>query len=133
MLKEMTLATGVSHLLLQEEANTVMEAMGSGKKGSVFIERLGMAVNVAGVMSVADPVLVAFFWGMPMSKDQKKVYRDGEWVLFGGTEEHRKQITYRLKNDPKEDIPEEILFELNNKRIGSFATLMDKRMSSLEI
>lgn len=100
MLKEMCLASGKSYLLQPDEASVVMQAMASGQKGSVFIKRLGMAVNVAGVMSVADPETVAYFWGMRMNDSRTKVLRNGEWVKFSGGEEYEKQIEYRLKSDP---------------------------------
>lgn len=101
LLKEMSLANGKSYLLTLDEAKTVVAAMMSGEKGSVGIERLGMAVNIASVMSVADPETVPYFWGNKMDKSLTKIFRDGEWISFSGygKEEYMNQIEYRLKND----------------------------------
>lgn len=97
MLKEMSLANGRSYMLTEEEANMVMRAMASQEKGTVLIKRLGMAVNIASVMSVAEPETVPYFWGNKMNAGMTRVLVDGEWKDFAGT---REQIEYRLKSDP---------------------------------
>jgi len=101
MLKEMSLASGKSYLLTEDEAMVIMAEMAKGGKASVFIKRLGMAVNIASVMSVADPETVPYFWGMRMNESMTKLWRDGEWVAFSGGEEYIKQIEYRLKSNPE--------------------------------
>lgn len=102
MSKEMNLAGGTSYMLTDEEAKSVIEQMLNGGKNSIFIQRLGMAVNIASVMSVADPQTIPYFWGMKMNEAMIKVLRDGEWIDFAGfgKEEYMKQIEYRLKSDP---------------------------------
>ncbi len=97
MLKEMSLANGRSYMLTPEEAKIIMSAMASQEKGSVFVKRLEMAVNIASVMSVSDPETVPYFWGNKMNASKTRVLVDGEWRDYAGTED---QIEYRLKSDP---------------------------------
>ena len=96
-MKEMSLANGRSYLLNDKEAETVIKAMASQDKGLVLLERLGMAINIATIMSVADPELVPYFWGNPMNPAKTKVLVDGEWKTFAGTPD---QIEMRLKINP---------------------------------
>lgn len=97
MSKEMSLANGRSYMLPDDEAKLVIEQMVKGNKNSIFIKRLGMAVNVASIMSVSEPETIPYFWGNKMNQSMTKVLVEGEWKDFAGSQD---QIEYHLKSDP---------------------------------
>ena len=110
MSKEMTLAGGIKYLLTDEEATVVMNEMISGAKKAIGIKRLGMVVNAAGIMAVADPESVPYFMGNPMNADMTKVFVQGEWKKFAGK---KADIEYRMKSDTSVVIKKDAL-EISN-------------------
>ena len=89
-MKQVNTFSNKMFLLEDDKAEKLKEMMMSGQKAVVELDD-GTILNIAAIESITFPDTEPYFLGNRMSKDETKVFVDGEWKKFCG---QKSQIKY---------------------------------------
>lgn len=95
--------SGITHKVEDDESDNIKLMWSEDTKRPVLL-RNGTMINPACIESIGDTVieeLEPYFGGNKMNKDRTRVFVDGEWRLFAGSD---KDIEWKEKEEKLQTI-----------------------------